>query len=242
MGSLDTAQRTLEVVGAKQFRQSDVAKEALEIAMDELKPGDDIVQVSFEIFMELLDDYGKLVQAFEAGIERLPIGYLLKRVPPEDAEDIGQQVSIAAWRSFREFRAMQPGSWDAWLIMISRNKLNNHWQKMYNKERRSNGPLIEFDESNHLMYKDHRAIEADRRGWSIREICMDWIEYENEDAKATFAAQILAMYQGQSGWVGPTGTKMCKMIGLDGSSGSRSRLYKWWKEFIGEVHKREGAS
>ena len=227
---IEKAHRVLQVVGAEQFRQPVVAEEALEIAIEELEPGQDLIRVSFEIFMELLDDYGLLIQAFSAGIERIPFRYLLSRVPRDDAEEVAQIARISAWKSFRNFVALTPNSWSAWLFMITKRKLNSHFSDMY-----SDAELFEF-------YDIHPSttVETDKRGWSIPEICTDWIETVPEDEKAAFAAQLLAMYQGQSGWVGPTGTRMCTLIGLDKSAGSRTKLYRWWRQFIVEVEKREG--
>ena len=235
----DKAQKVLRVVGAEQFRQPGIAEEALKIAKEELEPGQDLVRVSFEIFMELLDDYGKLERAFAAGIKRVPTLYLLRKVPPQDADDVEQQIIISAWRSFRNFVAMRPESWDAWLFFIARNKLNSHLEKLYTREKWMYKELHQPVDWDSQCWTLGKIIEVDRRGWSIPEICAEWIETVPEDGKAALAAQIMAMYQGQSGWIGPTGTKMCTLIGLDKSAGSRSKLYRWWKEFVEEVCRRE---
>lgn len=224
---IDGAQEVLWTVGGARFQQPDVAEEALQIAIDEWKPGQDLIQISWEIFMELLDDYGRLDGAFVHGVESIPHRYIHSKIPVMDAEDVAAQAVLSAWRSFRNFVALTPNSWDAWLFMIANNRLNSHLRNLYRMEK--------YIDCRPYREVYNHTVEIDRRGWSIPGICADWIEFENEDAKAAFAAQMLAMYQGQSDWVAPTGTKMQSMV----QASSRSLLYKWWKEFIEEVHRRE---
>jgi hypothetical protein len=140
--------------------------------------------------------------------------------------------------------------------MIARNKMNSHLEWLYTREKylpvyadmsfipegyggmwERRGCVVEQG-----FYDEGHISKLEQRGWSIPEICREWIECVPEDAKAAFAAQILAIYQGQSEWVGPSGTKMCTLVGLDKSSGSRTKVYRWWKEFIEEVQRRESKS
>lgn len=238
------ARKVLSVVGGEQFDQPGVAREALEIAIDEWKPGDNLIQVSFEIFMELLDDYERLHAAFVAGIKVMPMKYLYSKIPPQDAEDVAQKARLTVWLSFRDFVALTPKAWNAWVFMAANNKLNSHLLWLYRRERIFDtdvfldGIDIHTNDRGLCFYSHNLSLEIDRRGWSIPQICTEWIEYENEDAKAAFAAQILAMHQGQSDWIGPTGSKMEAVTGAS----SRSILHKWWREFIEEVRKREGKS
>lgn len=219
---MESVRDILLILGGERMGQKDLAEEAL------WATGAQSVNLSWAEFIRLLEEMGRLEDAFNAGVKQTPTGRWRSQVPTwQDSYDIWQETLIAAWKNFKQFRPTRVGSFDAWLIVIAKNKLNDFLRNHYlRNEYHVLLPEITMAE---------RTVIRDERGWSIPIICQEWIQKGGKKGK--FAEQILLVYYGSEIALPNTvkGTsEWAKLIDVSGFE-----ISLWWNQFIVEVWEME---
>lgn len=235
------AEKILRHMG-KIFGVSRIAEEAIDELPFWLKRGDDPVIVGWEVFLSLLEDYEMLERAFEKGINVNLVGWGLKALRLQDAEDVAQIARYQLWCSFLDFRPYEARSWYYWMRKVMNDKKNSFLEKLYRE--RDN---IEWTEGlwfDWVDWTEFRSMEEkmDREeAWEEeREIGSEHIAVEivaerwisgGHPSKALFAAKILSILNNEEDYVGLMGSYMEDYVGV-----SRQCLSNWTKEFIREVY------
>ncbi|MDQ3069905.1 MAG: sigma-70 family RNA polymerase sigma factor [Acidobacteriota bacterium] len=69
------------------------------------------------------DAYGELYQRFSRAVH----GVLVARVPPQDADDLVQEVFIHAWPRLAELR--EPAAFGGWICTMARRRAMDHHRR-----------------------------------------------------------------------------------------------------------------
>lgn len=219
-----------EVIGhmGTVFGAERIAQEAIADIPFYITSGDDPVVVGWDIFLELLDAYGELEAALTKGFTNKRILYILaKQVRFQDAEDVYQMAISSAWKSFYSFRPKSASSWDQWLLMIAKRKLNNFLEALYNERDRIHWQNQDYFD---VLYVEEEEEEEDWRHKKVRAVAERWIS-GGHPRKALFAARVLATLNGEDDYIGLSGSYMAEYTGA-----ARQTLSRWTKDFIMEVH------
>jgi RNA polymerase sigma-70 factor (ECF subfamily) len=69
------------------------------------------------------DAFGALYVRFSRAVH----GVLIARVPPQDADDLVQEVFLHAWPRLKELR--EPAAFGAWICMMARRRAMDHFRR-----------------------------------------------------------------------------------------------------------------
>lgn len=69
------------------------------------------------------DAFGELYQRFARAVH----GVLVARVPPEDADDLVQEVFLHAWPRLKELR--EPAAFGGWMCAMARRRAIDHYRR-----------------------------------------------------------------------------------------------------------------
>ncbi len=211
----------------KLFGVEYIAAQAIDDLPFFLTESSDPIIIGWEIFTELLDDYGETERAVAQGLYNSRILHILARqVRMQDAEDVYQIAIASAWNSFPSFRPRKTSSWDQWLLMIAKRKLNGFLGNVYRESARMSWEEGEWFDTLALDEEE----EKDERCEYVRVVAERWISGTHR-RKAMFAARILAILNREDDYIGLSGTHMERYTGA-----SRQTLNRWTKQFIMEAH------
>jgi len=212
-------------VGGGTFGVESAALDAIEELPATIKPGEDPIAVGWQVFMDLLEMYGWEAMAFSnawppSGVIPFLVG---KGMDFLSASEVSQETALSAWRSFRQFKPYC-SAWQTWLLNIAERRRIDWLRKKY---RRPQEDLVDVV----IEHRDTIVI-TDDRGWSVPEICREWMESRSR-AKAAMAQNLLLAYYGES-WSPIDGKDMQQLTGL--TANGCTNLFK---RFVEEVERRE---
>lgn len=207
----------------KLFGCPEIAEEVLDIFEPFVKDGEDPIEVAWSMFIELLDAYGILANAFESAwgtnlVFEQGIGMGLTE---QDAEDISQKVAMSVWQQIYEYKP-RLASWNTWVYAIARNQISNFLRDTAREKGCENIDNLEDE----LECEDD--IDFDETGLAIEDTCKRWIGGYNK-TMAKFAAAMLLIYYNWD-WMEPHSAEMVGLTGL-----SKATCRRCWISFVREV-------
>jgi len=100
--------------------------------------------------------FGLLYQRYA----RVVHGILLSRVPPDEADDLTQDVFLAAIRRLRTLR--EPAAFAGWLAAIARNRANDYYRRSPRHEELTEAVADTAAQDDRLQAEAHAALAAIR--------------------------------------------------------------------------------
>jgi len=229
VAKLDPASMLREIGGGL-FGQVAIAEEALAIYEDVGDPDKDPAPAAWGVFMQILNNRHRLADAFGNGFSAVSddvMRFIVWRgLCQEDAADVSQVVALSAWNSFRRY-APWILPWKKWAIMIANNKTNSFLKSVvYGKDTN----VIYLDDIRVPDIPSLIAVEPMEKIIAVQHVAIRWINKYSGPKKA-FAMELLRIASGESGWIGPQGTKMQAITGTR----RRPDLHRWFLDFAEEA-------